>query len=165
MNLISRIGEYFTAGRIDKVKSELPQLMLNVFDHHDGITSPHLGLDVDGTMDVNPRFFEILSHLWPGKVTVITLREDSEATRRYVADFRVRFDHLVSVKRLEDKAKVIVEHNVTVFVDDQDEALCGIPDTVTVLKIRDPGGNFDEGKWLYSRHTGIDIEDYLKSRR
>jgi hypothetical protein len=159
MGLMRRIGNYFATGKMDKVKSELRELMLYIFDNQEGIASPNLGLDIDGTLDVNPRFFEILSIIWPGRISIITLREDSEDTRMYLDKLKIRYDRLVSVKKLEDKAKAIIKYNINVFVDDQDEALYNIPENVMVLKIRDPGGNFENGKWLYSNQTGTNIND------
>jgi hypothetical protein len=159
MGLMRRIGNYFATGKMDKVKSELRELMLYIFDNQEGIASPNLGLDIDGTLDVNPRFFEILSIIWPGRISIITLREDSEDTRMYLDKLKIRYDRLVSVKKLEDKAKAIIKYNINVFIDDQDEALYNIPENVMVLKIRDPGGNFENGKWLYSNQTGTNIND------
>ena len=69
----------------------------------------------------------------------------------------VRFDMLRMVRRLEDKAAVIRELGVDVYIDDQDECLMDIPSEVTVFKIRNDG-NFEESKWLYSSRTGTNIE-------
>lgn len=147
LSIIRRIGRLFSVGR--DVKPEVRELLQFIFEG-----APHLGLDVDGTLDVDPGFFSVLTHVWPGKVTIITLRGDSTSTREYIGGLGVRFDDLVSVRFLEDKVGVIVDRGVDVFVDDQDEALVGVPEGVTVLKIRDVGGNFEGGRWLFSDRTG-----------
>lgn len=111
-----------------------------------------LGLDIDGTIDENPRFFELLSHSWPGEVVIITYRDGEEDTKKDLAEHNIYYDKLIMVDDL-DKAKVLVENNIDVYIDDQDECVQNAPGNITILKIRNDG-NFENKKWLYSAKTG-----------
>ncbi|WP_152054392.1 hypothetical protein [Tautonia marina] len=125
---------------------------------HAGQHPPHLGIDLDGTIDEAPAFFAALSHCWPGKVFVITFRDDAAKARADVERHGVRFDELVLVNTFAQKAEVIKERDIGVYFDDQDEILLHIPEGVTILKIRN-GGNydFDSQQWLYSNLTGRQV--------
>lgn len=116
---------------------------------------PALGLDLDGTIDGAPIFFQILSSLWPGDVYVITYRRDRAQAEADLVNFNIRYDHLMLVDSLEEKAQVITDHGIYCYFEDQDEAIAGIREQVAVFKVRN-GGNFDyeSRKWLYSDETG-----------
>jgi uncharacterized HAD superfamily protein len=118
---------------------------------------PTLGIDLDGTIDEAPAFFRVRTKTWPGRVVIITARNDETKAIHDANSFGVRFDMLRMVRRLEDKAAAIEELGVDVYIDDQDECLMDIPPEVTVFKIRNDG-NFEELKWLYSSRTGTNIE-------
>jgi hypothetical protein len=120
--------------------------------------TPPIGLDLDGCIDEAPEFFGMLSMVWPGKVFVITYRTDQARAELEVARYGIRCDEVVLVDSFAEKAKVIADRGITVYVDDQDEMLMHIPEGVTVLKIRN-GGNYDfeERKWLFSETTGKQI--------
>ena len=125
-------------------------LSLGVEKMRDGI--PTLGLDIDGTIDENPAFFSLLTRFYPGRVVVITLREDGPLV---LGNFGIRYDCVIHVPNLAAKAAVVEKEGVDVFIGDQDEELCPLPPSCTALKIRG-GGNFDYdlGKWLYGAKTG-----------
>ena len=80
-------------------------------------------------------------------MVIITARNNEPKAIHDAHSFGVRFDLLRMVRRLEDKAAVIAELGVDVYIDDQDECLMDIPPAVTVFKIRNDG-NFEESKWL-----------------
>lgn len=115
----------------------------------------HLGLDIDGTITEWPNFFKQLSRMWPGKVSIISYRSNLEETKELLKSLDIYYDEVILVGSL-DKSSKIVELGVDVYIDDQDECMMNIPSSVTVLKIRN-GGNFDNGKWLYSDYTGKSI--------
>jgi len=114
-----------------------------------------LGLDLDGTIEENPRFFGILSRIWPGKVYVISMRIDRAKAIIDLEAFGIRYDELVIVNSFGEKKEVVARLGIGVYIDDQDEVLMHMPESVMILKIRN-GGNydFDEKKWLYSKATG-----------
>jgi len=114
---------------------------------------PTLGLDIDGTIDENPQFFSHLSQSYPGRVVIITYRKDKQKAINDVTKHGIYFDQIVLVNSLSDKARVIKEEGVKIYFDDQDECIINIPSDVTVLKVRN-GGNFVDGKWLFSNETG-----------
>ena len=116
---------------------------------------PALGLDLDGTIDEAADFFQVLSHNWPGKVYIITYRDDAEKATRDVERFGVRYDEIILVSSFEQKAVEIERLGIAVYFDDQDEMLQHVAEGVTVFKIRN-GGNFDfeASKWLFSDRTG-----------
>ncbi len=115
-----------------------------------------LGLDLDGTIDENPQFFGLLSRLWPAKVYVITYRDDRDRTVADLERYGIRYDEIIMVKTFAQKAEEIARLGIGVYVDDMDEVITHIPENVTVLKVRN-GGNFEGGKWLYSKNTGKTI--------
>lgn len=116
---------------------------------------PSLGLDLDGTIDEAPIFFQILSNLWPGDVYVITYRRDRAQAEADLVRQNIKYNHLILVDSLEEKAQVITDHGIYCYFDDQDEAILGIRVPVAVFKVRN-GGNFDfdEKRWIYSDKTG-----------
>jgi hypothetical protein len=117
--------------------------------------APSLGIDLDGCVDEAPIFFQILTSRWPGKVFVITYRDDQEKAARLLADHHIRWDEIVLVHSFDEKARVIAEKGILVYFDDQPEMLKDIPSTVSVMLVRN-GGNYDfeSKKWLFSKHTG-----------
>ena len=119
------------------------------------ILSPSIGIDLDGTIDEAPIFFQMLTHRWPGRVFIITFRNDRQKAEERLAELGIRYDELVLVRSHEAKAEVIREQGILIYFDDQDEALQNIPHQVCVFKVRN-GGNFDfiQQRWLYSERTG-----------
>lgn len=120
--------------------------------------APTLGLDIDGTIDESLEFMQLLSRTWPGEVIIITARNDHTSAVEDLARWGIEYDRLITVSKLDQKADIIRQHGVNVYVDDQDECIANIDSSVTVLKIRN-GGNFEQGRWLYSTHTGINIDE------
>lgn len=118
-------------------------------------SAPAIGIDLDGCIDEAPEWFRILTHVWPGRVYVITFRRDAQKAERDVAKFGIRSDEIILVNRFAAKADVIKEKMIAVYFDDQDEMLLHIPAGITVLKIRN-GGNYDfeSRQWLFSEITG-----------
>jgi uncharacterized HAD superfamily protein len=117
---------------------------------------PSLGIDVDGCIDESPAFFSVLTNNWTGKVFVISLRSNIEELEVFLNKQKIKYDNIFLVKKLEEKAKVIIENGISVFIDDQPEVLKHIPDTVSVMLFRN-GGNFHYGekKWMMSNQTGM----------
>ena len=118
---------------------------------------PILGVDLDGTITDGLLVFKIMMDTWPGKVIVITYREDAEKAKAYLDDNYIKYDKLILAKDM-DKSEIIKNEGVDLYIDDQDEMIQNIPEDVTVLKMRN-GGNFDydDKKWLYSKKTGKEI--------
>ena len=116
---------------------------------------PKLGLDIDGCMDEMPQFFQFLSHVWPGQVVVVTARADEQEASEYVAELGIRFDELFATGSLAAKPAVVIEQQIEIFLDDQPEALKGMPDSVRTLLVRNDGNyDFDDHRWMLSDKTG-----------
>jgi uncharacterized HAD superfamily protein len=115
----------------------------------------NLGLDLDGTITEDPKFFSAWTKSWPGRVIIITYRNDREKTILDLERLDIRYDELVLVDRMDGKAAVIAEHGVTMYVDDQPEMLKNVPDGVNVMLFRNEG-NFDfaDQRWMLSQQTG-----------
>lgn len=120
--------------------------------------SPSIGIDLDGTIDEAPEFFRLLTNLWPGRIYVITYRDDYARAVADVQRHGIKYDRVVLVDSFRGKAARIAELGISVYFDDMDEMLMHIPEGVAVMKIRN-GGNFDYtlGKWLYSKQTGREL--------
>jgi hypothetical protein len=116
---------------------------------------PTLGLDIDGCIDEAPAFFSILTNIWPGRVVIVTYRDNRSKAEADLARLGIRYDELVLVDSFDAKAQVIIEKGVMVYVDDQPEMLKNIPETVAVMLFRN-SGNFDynDNMWMFSRRTG-----------
>jgi len=116
---------------------------------------PTLGLDLDGTITEGPKFFSAGTHSWPGRVVIITYRNDREKTMADLAQLEIRYDDLVLVDRIDGKAAVIAEYGVSMYVDDQPEMLKNVPAGVHVMLFRNEG-NFDfaDQRWMLSQETG-----------
>jgi len=114
-----------------------------------------LGLDLDGTITEAPKFFSAWTHSWPGRVVIITYRNDREKTIADLEHLMIRYDDLVLVDRMDGKAAVIAEYGVSMYVDDQPEMLKNVPAGVSVMLFRNEG-NFDFGdqRWMLSQETG-----------
>lgn len=119
------------------------------------VPCPSLGIDIDGCVDECPIFFRILTKCWPGKVFVVTYRDDETKARADLEQRGIRFDELILVTSLEGKAEVIEREGILVFFDDQPECLKQVDSMRNVMLVRN-GGNFDFGdqKWMFSDQTG-----------
>ncbi len=116
---------------------------------------PTLGIDLDGCVDEAPVFFNILSHVWPGDVIVVTFRKDREKAVADLEAHGIRFTDLVLVDSFEAKSKVIAERGITFYIDDQPEMLRNVPANVGVLLFRNEGNfDFDDRRWMFSDQTG-----------
>ena len=113
---------------------------------------PVLGLDIDGVITDFPEFFVSLSNSWPGRVVVVSFRDNYDKAFKLLKNVGVYFDDLILSPSL-DKSEIIRSEKINIFIDDQDECIQNVDDNVLVLKARN-GGNFSGGKWLYSMVTG-----------
>jgi uncharacterized HAD superfamily protein len=117
-----------------------------------------LGLDLDGTITDAPEFFSAWTKSWPGRVIIITYRNDREKTILDLERLNIRYDELVLVDRMDGKAAVIAEHGVTTYVDDQPEMLKNVPNGVNVMLFRNKGNfDFDDQRWMFSGQTGKQV--------
>jgi uncharacterized HAD superfamily protein len=124
----------------------------NLFEIH----SPSLGIDVDGCIDESPSFFNILTNNWSGNIFIVSMRSDLDKLKNFLNENNIKYDKIFLVKKFEDKARVIIENGISVFIDDQPEVLKHIPDTVTVLLFRNNGNfHYGEKKWMLSSETGF----------
>lgn len=132
----------------------IEEILKNVYTN----PAPSIGIDLDGTIDESPIFFHILTNFWPGKIYIITYRKDVEKIEEILKGFNIKYNEIICVKDFEYKAIEIKRLGISVFFDDMDEVLLHIPETVTVLKMRN-GGNFDyeDRKWVYSKYTGREL--------
>ncbi len=128
---------------------------LNAVRNLSAHAQPSLGIDLDGCVDEAPIFFNILTNRWPGKVFVITFRDDKNKAEEVLRNFNIRYDELVLVSSFDQKAEVIKEKGILVYFDDQPEMLKNIPSTVGVMLFRNEGNfDYDEKKWVLSNSTG-----------
>ena len=116
---------------------------------------PTLGIDLDGCVDEAPSFFNILSHVWPGDVIVVTYRSDREKAIADLEKHGIKFTDVVLVNSFDAKAEVIAERGISFYIDDQPEMLKNIPPDVAVMLFRNEGNfDFEDKKWMFSDQTG-----------
>jgi len=118
-------------------------------------TTLTLGLDLDGVITEAPEFFSAWTHSWPGKVIVITYRNDRQKAIADVESRNIRYDEIILVDRFDAKAEVIRDKGVNIYVDDQPEMLKNISQGCHIMLFRNDG-NFDsdDQKWMLSSETG-----------
>jgi uncharacterized HAD superfamily protein len=148
-----KVKSYLVTGKYEEAEYAACKVVKNIFE---GV--PTLGIDIDGTIEESPQFLKVLSNTWPGRVVIITCRNDRVKAAADLSKWGIYYDHLVLARLLSDKPKQIADNHVDVFIDDQDECLQDIPEHVTVMKIRN-GGNYDSDmqRWFYSDQTGTKI--------
>ena len=118
-------------------------------------TVPKLGIDLDGCIDEAPDFFRTLSHVWPGEVIIITFRDDRPKAIAALEKYDINYTDVVLVSRFDQKAEVIDERGITLYIDDQPEMLKNVPANVNVMLFRNEGNfDFEETKWMLSHKTG-----------
>lgn len=116
---------------------------------------PTLGIDLDGCVDESPSFFNILSHVWPGDVIVITFRDDRDKALADLEKYGIRFTDVVLADTFEAKAEIIAERGVSFYIDDQPEMLKNVSAKVAVMLFRNEGNfDFEDQKWMLSNETG-----------
>lgn len=116
---------------------------------------PTLGIDLDGCVDESPSFFNILSHVWPGDVIVVTFRRDRDKAVADLQKHGIRFTDVVLVSSFDQKAEVIAERGISFYIDDQPEMLKNIPANVGVMLFRNEGNfDFEDRRWMLSEKTG-----------
>ena len=121
---------------------------------------PTLGIDLDGCVDESPSFFNILTHVWPGDVIVITLRSDRQKAIADLDKHGIKFTDVVLVNSFDAKAEVIDERGISIYIDDQPEMLKNVSANVAVMLLRNEGNfDFDDRKWMLSDQTGKMIGD------
>jgi hypothetical protein len=121
---------------------------------------PTLGIDLDGCVDESPSFFNILTHVWPGDVIVITFRSDREKAIADLEKHGIKFTDVVLVSSFDAKAEVIAERGISFYIDDQPEMLKNVSANVAVMLFRNEGNfDFDDRKWMLSDQTGKLIGD------
>src|ERR1700685_3749825 len=96
---------------------------------------PSLGIDLDGCADEAPIFFSTLTHSWPGKVYVISYRDDRGKAEQFLKQYGIRWDQLILVNSFDEKARVIAEKGILAYFDDQPEMLKEIPQDVAVMLV------------------------------
>jgi hypothetical protein len=125
-----------------------------------------IGIDIDNTINVNAqtiRLFVLLTNCMKeqAEIHIITHRDTSDESRQETISelegYGVHYDVLAITA---NKYKYIMDNDITVYIDDTDEYFQHLPESVTVLKMREPGNfDFDQSKWIYGNKTGINIDD------
>jgi len=119
-----------------------------------------IGIDLDNTITEFPDFFRVFCRAMRNtgcEVTVITNREpgtESEVAHE-LKSHGIEYDR---INITDNKPKYIMEQGITVFIDDTDEYMIDLPESVFCLKPREPGNfDFEEKKWIYGQATGYQI--------
>jgi uncharacterized HAD superfamily protein len=127
------------------------QAILNVNE----IPYPSLGIDIDGCIDEATGFFQILSTRWPGKVFIISYRDNIDAAKKVLNEYGIHYTDLILVNSFDEKAKVIQENGISIFFDDQPEMLKEVAPNCHVMLVRNEGNfDFNDKKWMLDHKTG-----------
>ena len=57
-------------------------------------------------------FFMLLTTRWPGKVYVVSFRDDKEKAEQFLKKYNIRWDEIILVNSFDEKAKVIRETGI-----------------------------------------------------
>lgn len=103
-----------------------------------------VGLDLDGTIDHIPDFFQILSKATldaGGIVHVITFRDSENEARQYLKKLGIKYSELHlpggEPSAPEWKARLARELRLDVFFEDSLEVLRALPDTCKTVWVAD----------------------------
>lgn len=114
-----------------------------------------IGLDLDGTIDQAPLFFQHLSINWPGEVHIITYRTDRQGVDRDLEKYKIRSTHIHLVESFEEKALIAQKHRILMMFDDMPEVLKHFGKNLNVCLIRNEGNyDYELGRWTLSHKTG-----------
>lgn len=126
-----------------------------------------IGIDLDDCITYSPQFFRLFTNAMKAvaEIHIITNREQFPAsvanTKDELQTIGIHYDHL---KITGDKAKYILENDITVYIDDTDEYFLTLLESVTVFKIRESMNfDFEEHKWVYANKTGINLDQQTGS--
>ena len=110
---------------------------------------PAIALDIDGTISQAPDFFAHLSQHWPGRVYVITYREDLEDAQADLDSWGIRCDELIRTSVVVSKADLMeLREDIRYFFEDMDIAITDVPEHITCFKVRNEENfDFDKGRW------------------
>jgi hypothetical protein len=121
-----------------------------------------IGLDLDNCVNYKPEFFSVFTQALKqvSEIHIVTHRENSAVSRQEteteLKELGIFYHHL---EITGEKADYILRKKIDVYVDDTDEYFQHLPESVFVLKVREPGNfEFDTSRWIYSKKTGIDID-------
>ena len=124
-----------------------------------------IGIDIDNTINESSNtiaLFSLITNALRDKVEIhiITSREKSEGSKKETMaeldEYGIYYDEL---KITSDKYNYIMNNGINIFIDDTDEFFIHLPESVTVLKIRESGNfDFNQHKWVYGDKTGINID-------
>ena len=117
-----------------------------------------IGLDLDNciTADDNSKeFFRIICHLLiaQNEIHIITNRAetDRDETIKELKELEIQYTRLALTGL---KCQYILKEGINIYIDDTDEYLLELPESVTVFKIREDGNfSFSAGKWIGSKKT------------
>ncbi len=122
-----------------------------------------IGIDLDDCINYRPDFFRLMTNAMKdtAEIHIITNRDKSPESQQQTAyELESLGIHYTHLEITGEKAKYIMDKGISVYFDDTDEYYQNLPESVFVLKVREPGSfDFDEHKWVYSKKTGIDIDD------
>ena len=130
-----------------------------------------IGIDLDNTITASTEsmaFFALITNALKNiaEIHIITNRptddENRAETVQELSQLDIHYDHL---EITAEKAGYILDKGIRIYVDDTDEYFQNLPESVTVLKIRESGNfDFDQHKWIYGNKTGINIDDRNKGK-
>ena len=114
-----------------------------------------IGLDLDGTIDQAPLFFNQLSLTWTGDVHIITYRTDRKGVDRDLEKYGIRATHVHLVESFEETARIAQKYQILMMFDDMPEVLKHFGQSLNVCLIRNEGNyDYHAGRWQLSHKTG-----------
>ena len=122
-------------------------------------------IDVDGTITQAPEFFAALTQQFAliADIHIVTARFEQEdralgnETKKQLREWGIKYHHLVFTS---DKALYCIENGINIVFEDVDEYFKGLPESVTVFKIRETHNYcWKTHRWVYDESTGVDIYD------
>lgn len=122
-------------------------------------TKPCVCISFDEAVELNQQFFSVLTRSLFLVSTIYIVASagygSQEQLEGELQSQSIRF-HVAAIA--SSKGAYFRRHNASVVIDNRDENIAGLPESVLVLKVRDIENYcFEEKKWLYSETTGIEV--------
>ena len=119
-----------------------------------------IAVDLDDTITAYPEFFRIFTTAMKNagcEIHIVTNREPGtqSSIQKELEELKIAYDQ---IEITSDKVGYMARRNIRVLFEDSDEYFLGLPEEMTVFKIREPGNfDFEQKKWVYGPRTGYSI--------
>lgn len=120
---------------------------------------PIIAVTLDDAIDDHPKFFRLMTKALGLYADIHVIASERVGSREAVeAELRSKGIEFHSIALTDSISSYVRRHGVDVLIDNKDENIIGIGESVLVLKVRDAENFcFKNKHWLYSENTGEEV--------